>query len=377
MKAALGMPDEQSLPEHILSKVRDSQDASEMLIGWIQIGVLTVFTLLYFASPKTYPDSEFVNLVPYVLIAYFCATVARLYLAWRRKLPNFVLYVSIVIDIVLLYGLIWSFHLQYMQPAAFYLKAPTLLYVFIFIALRALRFQVRYVAATGMVAAVGWIMLAWYAISAKTINSPITNNYIDYLTSNSVLLGAEVDKVISILLVTLTLMVALARARSLMIRSILEKNAAKDLSRFVPAAVAAQVSDGHSRTEAGDRERQEATVLFVDIEGFTSFVETLEPEAVIEILNQYFAVVGQLIEEQGGVINQFQGDAILASFNVPEPRVRHAAAAVRAGLAIVSVAKHHRYVGNRTLNVRVGICTGTLVGGIVGFGSRLSYTVHG
>ncbi|MCH9675200.1 MAG: adenylate/guanylate cyclase domain-containing protein, partial [Gammaproteobacteria bacterium] len=75
--------------------------------------------------------------------------------------------------------------------------------------------------------------------------------------------------------------------------------------------------------------------------------------------------------------NQFQGDAILASFNVPEPRVRHAAAAVRAGLAIVSVAKHHRYVGNRTLNVRVGICTGTLVGGIVGFGSRLSYTVHG
>ena len=60
-----------------------------------------------------------------------------------------------VIDIVMLMGLIWSFHIQYHQPASFYLKAPTLLYVFIFIALRALRFEPRFVLTAGLVAAAG------------------------------------------------------------------------------------------------------------------------------------------------------------------------------------------------------------------------------
>ena len=59
---------------------------------------------------------------------------------------------AIAIDMALLYGLIWSFHLQYMQPALFYLKAPTQQYVYIFIALRALRFEVRYVVLAGIAA---------------------------------------------------------------------------------------------------------------------------------------------------------------------------------------------------------------------------------
>ncbi len=51
--------------------------------------------------------------------------------------------VSVVMDMGLLMALIWSFHIQYMQPPSFYLKAPTMVYVFIFIALRALRFEPR------------------------------------------------------------------------------------------------------------------------------------------------------------------------------------------------------------------------------------------
>ena len=61
----------------------------------------------------------------------------------------------------LLFGLIWSFHLQYGQPPSFYLKAPTLLYVFIFIALRALRFAPTYVLAAGLTAALGKLIDQW------------------------------------------------------------------------------------------------------------------------------------------------------------------------------------------------------------------------
>lgn len=85
--------------------------------------------------------------VPWALGIYFVFTLVRLVLAYRGGVGPAVLYLSIVLDMCLLLGLIWSFHLQYQQPPSFYLKSPTLLYVFIFIALRALWFEARYVVA--------------------------------------------------------------------------------------------------------------------------------------------------------------------------------------------------------------------------------------
>ena len=139
------------LPARINDAIRRQQDASERLIGWFQLVVVLLFGTLYAISPKTFsPDAPF-EPVPWVLGIYFVLTVARLALAYRGPLPRVVLYASVVLDMALLLGLIWSFHIQYMQPPSFYLKAPTLLYVFIFIALRALRFEARFVVAAGVV----------------------------------------------------------------------------------------------------------------------------------------------------------------------------------------------------------------------------------
>ena len=78
-----------------------------------------------------------------------------------------------------------------MQPPTFYLKVPTLLYVFIFIALRALRFEARFVVMAGLVAAAGWSMLALYAMAGPDGMKMITRDYIHYMTSNSVLIGGR------------------------------------------------------------------------------------------------------------------------------------------------------------------------------------------
>jgi adenylate cyclase len=78
------------------------------------------------------------------LTAYFAFTLGRLIGSHRGQLPNW-----------LLMALIWSFHIQYMQPASFYLKAPTMIYAFIFIALRALRFEPRFILLAGAAAALG------------------------------------------------------------------------------------------------------------------------------------------------------------------------------------------------------------------------------
>jgi adenylate cyclase len=367
----------QEVPARVRDVISREQDGSEILIGWVQLGVVLTFAALYFLSPKQAGANPMIAPEPWVLMGYVVFTLVRLGLAYRRRLPNWLLYVSVVADMALLLILIWTFHLKYDQPASFYLKVPTLLYVFIFIALRALRFEVRYVLIAGGVAALGWLLMVLYVVSVDPANPMITRNYVEYMTSNSVLLGAEFDKVISILMVTAILAVAIARARRLLVDSVVESSAARELSKFVPDEVARQAKAGEEHMQAGQGEVREATILFTDIEGFTTISEAMTPTELITTLNEYFAVVTQPIIEHGGVINQFQGDAILATFNIPEALPDHAAQAIRAALAIQRALRDRRFGGGFVLRSRVGINSGEIVGGLVGTGDRLGYTVHG
>lgn len=373
----LGQRAIEKLPSRVRETIARQQDQSEILIGWIQLIVVFTFGVLYTLAPKTFTSEAAFAPVPWALSGYLVFTIVRLLLAHARRLPHWFLYLSSIADIALLMGLIWSFHVQYEQPASFYLKVPTLLYVFIFIALRALRFEVRYVLLSGLVAAVGWLWMVWYVVSVDPNDPMITKNYVHYMTSNSVLLGAEFDKVISILMVTAILAVAIARARNLLVRSVAESVAARDLSRFVPSEVVRQVTTSDHEVRAGEGEVREATILFTDLEGFTTISETLTPVQIITVLNEYFAAVTGPIERNGGVINQFQGDAILATFNLPEVLEDHAVRAVRTALEIQEIVDTRTFGGGIRLRSRIGINSGVIVGGLVGSGDRLGYTVHG
>ena len=145
------------------------------------------------------------------------------------------------------------------------------------------------------------------------------------------------------------------------------------LGRFVPTDVARTLL-----TEGGELSprQSEATVLFCDLEGFTALTETLGPDGIVELLNEYFEVMVGILERYRGVVTQFQGDAILATFNVPVPDPAHAANALRAAIEMQCAAKRRTFAGQRVAN-RVGINTGRVVAGAVGAKGRLSYTVHG
>jgi adenylate cyclase len=365
------------LPERLRKSIQDQQERSEILISVIQLVIVFIFGLLYAIAPKTFSqDADFAP-VPWVLGIYLAFSLLRLYLALKRKLPDWMLYLSSVVDIVLLLGLIWSFHLQYEQPPSFYLKAPTLLYLFIFIAIRALHFDPRFVISTGVSAAIGWALMVIYVVTIDPSDSMITRDYVVYMTSNSILIGAEFDKIISILMVTGVLALALHRARNLLIESVIEGSAARDLSRFVPQEIAQKVTRSEEGAITGKGEVSECTILFTDIEDFTEISETLAPEKLIEALNHYFSLIAGPITEHGGVISQFQGDAVLATFNVPKPDNEHASNAVRAALDIQSVLDGVEFADGIHFNTRIGINTGTVVGGLVGSGDRVGYTVHG
>ena len=129
--------------------------------------------------------------------------------------------------------------------------------MFIFIALRALRLEARYVVAAGLVAAAGWTGLASYAIYT-TGTEMVSRDYVYYMTHNTVLVGAELDKIISILLVTAIIAVAINRARNLLNRSVTEGQAAQDLSRFFSPEIADQITASEAAVHMGDASRQQA-----------------------------------------------------------------------------------------------------------------------
>ena len=366
-----------ALPERLKVAIRDQQERSEVLISMIQLLVVSIFGLLYMITPKTFSDDVVFAPVPWVLGVFLAFSLLRLSLSKKRKLPDWMLYFSAIADIALLMGLIWSFHVQYEQPPSFYLNAPTLLYVFIFIAIRALHFDPRFVVATGISAAIGWVVMVLYVLFSDPADRMITRDYVEYLTSNSVLIGAEFDKIISILIVTGVLALALRRARKLLFDSVIEGSAARDLSRFVPKEVAQQVIHSEQGATTGKGEVSETTILFTDIEGFTSISESLAPEQLIEALNEYFTLISKPIDNYGGVISQFQGDAVLATFNVPIPNAKHASNAVKAALGIQRVLEGKLFGDGVLFNTRIGINSGLVVGGLVGSGDRVGYTVHG
>ncbi|WP_297020714.1 adenylate/guanylate cyclase domain-containing protein [Thalassospira sp.] len=364
------------LPERVQSAIEKQQYESEKLIGWVQLLLVTIFASLYAISPKT-AMSDGIHPVPWALGLYYLFTLERLYLTYRKKLSTWFLTLSVIADIGLLMVLIWSFHIQYMQPASFYLKAPTVLYVFIFIALRSLRFDPRYILIAGGTAAAGWIILTGYVIWSEGGKSMITRDYVTYLTSNSILIGAEIDKIIAIVLVTAVLTVAVLRAKRSFVRAVTDEIAARDLSRFVSPEIADRITHAEQQIRPGDGDAVNATVMFTDIEGFSSVSEKLSPKELSTMLNEYFTETSAVISHFGGVITQFEGDAMLITFNAVTPDSDHALNAVRTALAIQDLANRRIYCHGGQLKTRCGINTGEIVVGAVGSESRLTFTVHG
>ena len=286
-----------------------------------------------------------------------------------------------MIDIALLMALIFSFHLKYAQNAAFYLKVPTLLYVFLFIGLRALRFEARLVMFSGVCAAAGWAWLTYYVSTGRGGPPNRTHNFIEYMNSNALLIGAEVDKIIAILLTTVVLALAISRARHLLVRSVSEGAAARDLSRFFDPGVAARIRTAQMSIKAGEGELRDVAILSVDLRGFTRLSTELAPGEVMKVLQDYQGRVCPLITSNGGGIDKFLGDGILASFGAVAASPTAAADALRAADAVIEAAD--RWIAERQaaglppLALGLAVSSGRVVFGAVGDGERLEFTVIG
>jgi adenylate cyclase len=372
----------QNLPERVRETIRRQQQRSEILIGWAELVLTGLLAIAYEATTMAggVVQDEF-SFEAEALVLYGLFSVARLIIAYRRPLPEWLLHLSVIADMALLMGLIYFYHLKYAQSAVFYLKAPILLYAFLFIALRALRFEARFVIVTGLAAVAGWIILILYALSGRGGPPNMTDDFVEYMTSNSFLFQAEAEKIIAILLTTTVLAIAIARARNLLVRSVSEGEAARDLSRFFDPGVAARIRGAATSIKPGEGELRDVAILTVDLRGFTRLSTELQPGDVMKLLQDYQGRVCPLIVRNGGSIDKFLGDGILASFGAVAPSPTAAADALRAADAVIEAADRwaaeRRAVGLSPLSIGLAAASGRVVFGAVGDGERLEFTVIG
>jgi adenylate cyclase len=152
-----------------------------------------------------------------------------------------------------------------------------------------------------------------------------------------------------------------------------------ELSRFLSPQVAALVSSPEGEQLLAGH-RREATTLFLDLRGFTSFSETANPEEVLGVLRQYHAAMGELIVDHGGTLEHFAGDGMMVFFNDPVLQDDHVLRAVRMAVAMrdrfAELAGGWAKLGHK-LGFGVGIATGHATLGRIGFEGRYDYGMVG
>lgn len=149
--------------------------------------------------------------------------------------------------------------------------------------------------------------------------------------------------------------------------------------RYVSPAVIQEIVDKQKNIELGGQELV-CTVLFSDIKDFTAISERLSPSELVQLLNSYFTIETDIILKQGGLLDKYLGDAVMAVFGAPVPSGDHAVQACTAALDVQrSLQQLSLRDGGRghAIETRIGISTGPMIVGNIGSPHRLDYTAIG
>lgn len=196
------------------------------------------------------------------------------------------------------------------------------------------------------------------------------------LNPDFIAIESRIEDALILVAVTAIASLAVHRARRTVLARISAEEQERHLRRvfgkYVPATVIADLeTDGHLAPQTRD-----ASLLYLDIEGFTTLSERLPPEQIVDLLNGFFASVAELVTTNGGLVVNYFGDAVIAAFNAPRPLDNFALGAVTTAREILRIVDTQRFNGEQ-LSLRIGIATGLVAFGTVGSDERLSFTLYG
>lgn len=159
-----------------------------------------------------------------------------------------------------------------------------------------------------------------------------------------------------------------------------ELERAMTLKRYLPPQIADSILAGDANVALASK-RRNLTIFFCDVRGFTDLAERLEPEELIDMLNQYLTAMTAIVFKHGGTLDKYIGDAIMVFFGDPVPYEDHAPRAVRMALEmkarLAELQEQWSVEHEERLTIGMGITTGYVTVGNVGSAARAEYTVIG
>ena len=158
-----------------------------------------------------------------------------------------------------------------------------------------------------------------------------------------------------------------------------EKRMKSTMSRYIDPGIADQLMSKGTDIMGG--QETEATLLFSDIRGFTTITESLGAQGTVSLLNEYFDIMVEAISEQGGMVDKFIGDAIMAGFGIPIARDDDEDRGVRAGINMIKRLwewnEQREKEGKMPVDMGLGLNTDKVVSGNIGSSKRMDYTMIG
>ncbi len=374
----------QRLSDEIRSILEKQEMAGERLVNYVRaVFALMSFSAMLFLSPDAQTERanrfftiELASWLVYASLVFFVLRRRDRYYRWLK-------YLSITIDVTVLHiGIVGALYNHsgiyevYRTPIHWVVLAA-------FNVMSGLRYSVAaclYSAALVLVQS-----LAFLSFAIGVANPPVVSHAV-YLGE-----GLCLDDVYYTIIFTAVngvfAAVIASNSRKLIVQSATESLARERLEQhrdrlakyFSKDVVDLVLNNPESLGQGG--QRMTATVLFADIRNFTQLSTIMQPEQVVELLNRYFSTMVEIIFKNGGTLDKFLGDGLMALFGVPYAIEKPEECAVRTALEMLDALhimnRELEAKGMLRLDIGVGINAGPVVAGNIGSSQRHEYTVIG
>lgn len=245
---------------------------------------------------------------------------------------------------------------RWLEPANRWFQALALLLVGLLLGLLVPRVRPRYSLLGVLVLWVGWLVAAFALFDRGYVLDIVWPTLVIFFAYAALLLERWLD----------------VEAQRRQLRSA--------FSRYVSGSVVESILQNPDKLKLGG-DRRRMSVLFSDLRGFTSLSEGLTPEKLVEVLNTYLDEMTNIVFDEGGVLDKYIGDAVMAFWNAPFDQPDHAVRSVRCAVRMRDRLKAMNDEGSFPkgieLKVGVGVNTGEMVVGNIGAETRYDYTVIG
>lgn len=313
----------------------------------------------------------------------FLATFYFTYLLKQKKRLALVGIMSAILDVALLASLPYIWYESVggnLISRAYMLKAQT--YVSMYFAILIIHsFTIRplYPLIITLGVSLSSLYLFYHAMQdGRTI---ISNDFITHMLGSTVSGEFYFSTLLTFVFSGLILAFFTYQSRKLIYEAVTLEKAKMQVSRYFSPNVFDRITTTDENMLTSSGRKQDVAVMFTDIRDFTTLSETLKPEEVVELLKEYHAKMVNIIFENGGTLDKFIGDGIMATFGTPDPKSDDAYRAVIAGVemkkALTDLNSERKKRGQVEIRQGIGIHFGSVIAGNIGTENRMEYTVIG